>query len=194
MFSCNGASLNSLDPLLLEITVSEMERDVAQLQETVTSLRSRVDRLEGLHQRVAKLEQILQCYPLPFQVWQPPQFLRFDQPYDDRHTASGLCNPVLPYNTPPALSSACTPPVNPSPVHPSPVTPHMATPHLSTPYLCVPHPFSHHLLTPLIFLYLHNLCHHHLHVHLSSLLHRHRPCASFQVGCRITWTHLASIS
>ena len=51
-------SIYPTDPLLLELTVSQMENTITELQETTRSLMVRVAQLEGLHQRVKGLEHV----------------------------------------------------------------------------------------------------------------------------------------
>ena len=114
------------DPLLLELTVSQMENTITELQETTRSLMVRVAQLEGLHQRVKRLEHAVMYGPTSYSSWQPPPLPQFDQmAYPD--DASPFLPPSSPTVSPfhpshPASSSVA--PQNPTALYsPSSVVP-----------------------------------------------------------------------
>ena len=119
-------SIYPTDPLLLELTVSQMENTITELQETTRSLMVRVTQLEGLHQRVKRLEHALMYGPTSYSSWQPPSLPQFDQMayHDD---ASPFLSP----------SSPTVSPFRPSHPASSSVAPHNPTA-LYSPSLVVP--------------------------------------------------------
>ena len=116
----------STDPLLLELTVSQMENTITELQETTRSLMVRVTQLEGLHQSVKRLERALMYGPTSYSSWQLPPLSQFDQmAYPDDASpflppSSPTISPFHPSN--PASSSVA--PQNPTTLYsPSSVVP-----------------------------------------------------------------------
>ena len=104
------------DPLLLKLTVSQMENIITELQETTWSLMVRVAQLEGLHQRVKRLEHALMFGPTSYSSWQPPPLSQFDQmAYPDD------ASPFLPPSSPTV-----------SPFHPSHLASSSVAPHNPT--------------------------------------------------------------
>ena len=90
-----STNMPATDPLLLELTVSQMENTMTELQETTWSLMVRVTQLEGLHQSIKRLEHAFMYGPTFYSSWQPPLL-----PWLDQMAYPDDASPFLPSSSP----------------------------------------------------------------------------------------------